>query len=144
MGLRREAPLCIDVSLCMFHHLEFSSFSNMEWGPFSRGDIGKVKTADWIPETVTIKSVASMEDFWGALEKEHPEYKAVYIDGGRTIQSFLKAGLMHRLNLTRIPTLLGEGIPLFYGTKVDLHHVSTKSYSNGFVTSTYDVKYDEK
>lgn len=94
---------------------------------------------------MTIKSVSSTEDFWKELEESNPHYKNVYIDGGRTIQSFLKAGLMHRLSLTRIPVLLGEGIPLFDGAlseQVDLDHVSTKSYSNGFVISTYDIHYD--
>ena len=37
----------------------------------------------------------------------------LYIDGGETIQAFLRAGEIHRLIVTRIPVLLGEGISLF-------------------------------
>lgn len=37
----------------------------------------------------------------------------LYIDGGQTIQSFLAADLIDELILTRIPILLGDGIPLF-------------------------------
>lgn len=37
----------------------------------------------------------------------------LYIDGGKTIQSFLKENLIDEMIITRIPILLGSGIPLF-------------------------------
>ncbi len=37
----------------------------------------------------------------------------LYIDGGLTIQSFLKEDLIDDMVITTIPVLLGEGIPLF-------------------------------
>jgi dihydrofolate reductase len=37
----------------------------------------------------------------------------IYVDGGITVQRFLRAGLIQRLIVTRVPVLLGEGIPLF-------------------------------
>lgn len=36
-----------------------------------------------------------------------------YVDGGRTVQSFLAAGLLTDLVITRVPVLIGQGIPLF-------------------------------
>jgi len=39
--------------------------------------------------------------------------KRLYVDGGRTIQEFLRAGLIDDLVVTQIPVLIGEGIPLF-------------------------------
>jgi dihydrofolate reductase len=73
-------------------------------------------------------------------------YCHAYVDGGKTIQAFLKAGLIHRMSLTRIPILLGDGIPLFSPGKgtnaLCLKHVSTKTYENGMVSSTYDVNYE--
>ena len=36
-----------------------------------------------------------------------------YVDGGRVIQSFLEEDLVDELIITRIPILLGDGIPLF-------------------------------
>ncbi len=40
-------------------------------------------------------------------------YKDLYIDGGKTIQSFLKEDLIDELCMTTIPVLLGGGSPLF-------------------------------
>ena len=37
----------------------------------------------------------------------------IYVDGGVTIQRFLQAGLIQRLVVTRVPVLIGSGIPLF-------------------------------
>jgi len=64
----------------------------------------------------------------------------VYLDGGITIQRFLRAGLVHRLTITRVPVLVGEGIPLFGKLPHDvrLRHVSTKPYRSGLVKSEYD------
>src|SRR5207302_8004404 len=37
----------------------------------------------------------------------------LYVDGGITIQGFLRAGLIQRLIITRVPVLIGSGVPLF-------------------------------
>jgi dihydrofolate reductase len=65
----------------------------------------------------------------------------LYVDGGITIQGFLRAGLVHRLIITRVPVLIGEGIPLF-GTlprDIRLQHVATQHYPSGLVKSEYRV-----
>ena len=64
-----------------------------------------------------------------------------YVDGGRTIQGFLRDGLIQRIVVTRIPVLLGRGIPLFGPLAGDvlLRHVATQSWPSGLVQSTYDV-----
>ena len=66
----------------------------------------------------------------------------VYLDGGITIQRFLRAGLVDRLVVTRVPVLLGEGIPLFGALPHDvlLRHVGTRSYPSGLVQSEYEVR----
>jgi dihydrofolate reductase len=65
----------------------------------------------------------------------------VYVDGGITIQGFLRAGLIQRLIITRIPVLLGAGIPLFGPAPRDIHfrHVGTRQYASGLVQSEYVV-----
>lgn len=65
----------------------------------------------------------------------------LYIDGGITIQEFLRAGLIQRLVVTRVPVLIGEGIPLF-GTlphDIKLQHVATRHYPSGLVQSEYQL-----
>ena len=65
----------------------------------------------------------------------------LYIDGGITIQRFLRAGLIQRLIITRVPVLIGDGIPLF-GTlpgDIRLRHIATKHYPSGLVSSEYQV-----
>ena len=65
----------------------------------------------------------------------------LYVDGGITIQRFLRAGLIQRLIITRVPVLIGEGIPLFGTLEKDilLRHISTKQYPSGLVSSEYEV-----
>ena len=65
----------------------------------------------------------------------------VYVDGGITVQEFLRAGQLHALTITRVPVLIGYGIPLFSGLPHDikLRHIGTRQYQSGLVTSQYEV-----
>jgi dihydrofolate reductase len=65
----------------------------------------------------------------------------LYIDGGITIQRFLRAGQIQRLIITRVPVLIGEGIPLFGALPRDirLRHVATRHYPSGLVQSEYEI-----
>ncbi len=65
----------------------------------------------------------------------------LYVDGGITIQRFLRAGLVQRLIITRVPVLIGEGVPLVGTLPRDmrLRHVATRHYPSGLVQSEYHV-----
>jgi dihydrofolate reductase len=65
----------------------------------------------------------------------------LYVDGGITIQEFLRLGLVERLIITRVPVLIGDGIPLFGALTRDvrLQHVATRQYPSGLVQSEYLV-----
>jgi dihydrofolate reductase len=67
--------------------------------------------------------------------------KHAYIDGGITVQRFLRARMIQRLIVTRVPVLIGEGIPLFGSLPQDmqLRHILTTSYPSGLVKSEYEV-----
>lgn len=66
----------------------------------------------------------------------------LYIDGGKTIQGFLREDLIHRLIITRVPILLGTGIPLFgpLSREIHLQHLETRPFANGLVQSHYEVR----
>jgi dihydrofolate reductase len=68
-------------------------------------------------------------------------FKHAYIDGGITIQRFLAAGLIDRLVMTRVPVLIGAGIPLFgpVPRDISLRHVATRCYNGGLVQSEYEI-----
>ena len=65
----------------------------------------------------------------------------VYVDGGLTIQQFLGGGLIDRIVVTRVPVLVGGGIPLFGALPADvlLQHVATHVLPGGAVQSEYVV-----
>ena len=50
----------------------------------------------------------------------------IYVDGGITVQNFLRAGLVQRLTITRVPVLIGEGIPLFSSLPHDVRAPSRR------------------
>ena len=68
-------------------------------------------------------------------------FQHAYVDGGVTIQSFLRAKLIQRLTITRVPVIIGTGIPLFGPTARDvmLKHIETRQYPSGLVKSEYEV-----
>src|SRR5687768_6679978 len=65
----------------------------------------------------------------------------LYVDGGDTIQRFMRAGLIDRLVITRVPVLIGEGISLFGAVSADvrLRHVETRTFPSGLVQSEYTI-----
>jgi len=66
-------------------------------------------------------------------------YKHLYIDGGVTVQSFLKEDLIDELIITVIPILLGGGIPLFgeLPKPMGFEHVKTEVFLNAVVQNHY-------
>ncbi|WP_439887247.1 dihydrofolate reductase family protein [Pseudomonas sp. MBLB4123] len=65
--------------------------------------------------------------------------KHLYIDGGQTIQGFLRAGLIQQLIITRVPILIGAGVALFGPLEQDIRwrHLGTRTFANGLVQSRY-------
>lgn len=75
---------------------------------------------------------------------ENEGYKHLYIDGGKTIQGFLKAGLIDEITITRIPVLLGSGISLFgeLNRTLPVRLIAVSGSDNGFVQVRYHVERD--
>ncbi len=69
-------------------------------------------------------------------------YWRLYIDGGKTIQSFFRKDLIDQLTITMIPVLLGDGVPLF-GTlpkHLEFKLASVKTVLGEMVCTTYRRK----
>ncbi len=66
-------------------------------------------------------------------------YENIYIDGGMTIQSFLKENLIDEIIITIIPILIGKGIKLFGDLNDDLHFTvkNTTVFKNGLIQNHY-------
>lgn len=69
-------------------------------------------------------------------------YFRLYIDGGRTVQDFLKNDLIDELRITKIPILLGGGFPLFNELNCEQEYelIHSKIYLKQIVQSHYRRK----
>ena len=74
---------------------------------------------------------------------ESEGHSHAYIDGGKTIQSFLDLRLIDEIILTHAPVILGEGIPLFGKTRqsIKLENSKAEAFPNDFVQLHYTVSY---
>jgi len=66
-------------------------------------------------------------------------YQNLYVDGGFTIQTFLAEDLIDEMIITRIPVLLGTGIPLFgeFTQRLHFKHKKTNILNEMLVQSHY-------
>jgi len=99
---------------------------------------GAIKPPKNLPTSVSFSSETPVE-LAGRLSAQGGAH--LYIDGGVTIAGFLAAGLIDEMTITRIPVILGEGIPLFHAIEKDipLTHIFTQAFDNGYVQSKYRV-----
>ena len=68
-------------------------------------------------------------------------FRHAYIDGGVTIQRFLAAGFIDRMIITKVPVLIGSGMPLFGPLPHDipLRHIASRTFKVGLVQDEYEV-----
>lgn len=67
--------------------------------------------------------------------------RGVYIDGGQVVRTFLRAGLVDEVTLSRVPVLIGEGKPLFGALPhdVDLQLLDNLTLGGGMTQTLYRV-----
>ncbi len=117
---------------------------DIDW-PYNRPVFVLSKTLETIPaeyydlaEVVKGSIPAILEDLF------QRGYSRLYIDGGTTIQSFLKEDLIDELIITTIPILLGGGAKLFstLPNELDFELVESKTFLNEIVQNHYRRKRD--
>jgi dihydrofolate reductase len=69
-------------------------------------------------------------------------HKHIYIDGGVTVQNFLKDNLIDEMIITVIPILLGDGTPLFgkLPKPIEFEYVKTEVFLDAIVQNHYRRK----
>ncbi len=95
-----------------------------------------------VPEPLASKVTIASQSPEGLMKDLAAQgLRRVYVDGGKIIQSFLRARLIADMIVTHVPVLLGSGIPLFGEQEEDiaLRHVSTTSFPSGLVQSKYEI-----
>ena len=103
---------------------------DMEW-PYKKPVFVLSNTMKTAPEGYQDKVELLKGDVSEILKTIHEKgHKNLYIDGGKTIQRFLKEGAIDEMTITVIPYLLGGGIPLFTDLPVPLRFecVESKNY----------------
>jgi dihydrofolate reductase len=77
-----------------------------------------------------------------ALAWRHDQ-RRLHVDGGRTIQGFLAAGLLAEITIIVIPVLLGEGRPLFTTLSTGdlwLTPLASRAFPFGFVQARWAIQ----
>lgn len=115
---------------------------NIEWPYFKPVYVlsTRMKT---IPKEYQDKAFLVNGSLSSILEEIHGKgHKHLYIDGGKTIQSFLKEGLIDSLVITQIPILLGGGISLFgdLPSPQEFQCTETKRFLNSIVQNRFERK----
>lgn len=111
-----------------------------EW-PYTKPVFVLSTTLD--PSTIERDDVTVHRNIDAALEAfAEAGFTNAYVDGGATIQNFLRLGLIDSLILSYAPVLIGSGARLFgeLVTDVDLEFVYTKTLPAGFVQTKYLVR----
>ena len=109
--------------------------------PYDRDVFVLSTNANLIPDSLKGKAtVLSMRPRELLAHLSTLGFSNIYVDGGKVIQSFLREDCIDELTITRVPVLIGNGIPLFGDLDIDLqfNHIQSDVYSNGLVKSHYE------
>ncbi|KEQ16737.1 dihydrofolate reductase family protein [Endozoicomonas numazuensis] len=115
---------------------------DVDW-PYSKPVFVLSSTLKGIPVEYQDKAELVSGSLEEVVETLHRKgFNNLYIDGGKTVQSFLQADMIDEMIITRVPILLGDGIPLFGSLPehMTFEHVSTKVLLDAMVQSHYQRK----
>ncbi len=111
--------------------------------PYSKPVFVLSNTLDRVPAEFADKAEIIKGPLPTVLKTLHArKYTQLYIDGGKTVQSFLSEDLIDEMIITRIPILLGGGARLFgsLAAPLELEHVHSEVLAGALVQSHYRRK----
>jgi dihydrofolate reductase len=115
---------------------------DVEW-PYTLPVFVMSNTLTALPDEYRDKAEIVKGSLQGILDQIHQRgYTQLYIDGGATVQSFLKEDLIDEIIITTIPILLGGGTPLFaeLPQELEFEHLASERYPNTLVQNHYRRK----
>ena len=115
---------------------------DMDW-PYTLPVFVLSNKLDSVPADLKNKVVLVSGPLSEILDQIHKKgYTRLYIDGGVTVQNFLKEDLIDELIITTIPILLGGGIPLFgeLPKAMEFEHVESVLFLDALVQDSYRRK----
>ena len=127
--------------------MEMISSMNLTPEQWPYGDVRIVVLSNTVkepPENLRGKIEMYSGDIQDLIIKlENSGFKHAYIDGGSTITSFINLKLIDEMIITKVPVLLGEGIPLFgkINQNVKLENSKAAAFPNDFIQVKYSVNY---
>lgn len=111
----------------------------IDW-PYSKPVFVLSNTMTSVPEGYEDKVFLVKGPLKEVLEQIHAKgFMNLYIDGGVTIQNFLKEDLIDEMIITTIPVLLGGGSPLFGNIEspLDFKCVKTETFLDAIVQNHF-------
>ena len=115
---------------------------DMDW-PYTKPVFVLSDTLDNIPKKYENNAQLVQGTLKEILEQIHKNgYHRLYIDGGVTIQRFLKEDLIDEMIITIIPMVLGGGVPLFGDLSEVLRFecIHSQVFKNGIVQNHFQRK----
>lgn len=115
---------------------------DIDW-PYKKPVFVLSNTLSKIPESHKGKAFLAKGSLTEILEHIHQKgYHRLYIDGGTTIQSFLKEDLIDEMLITVIPIVLGGGSPLFSELPkgMEFEFIDSKVFLNQLTQNHYKRK----
>jgi dihydrofolate reductase len=133
-----------DIDLIVMGRGTFEKVMDLDPWPYPKPTIVLSKSLNSAALPARLKDKVQFLDLTpqALMQKISKEENArIYVDGGQTIQSFLRSGLIDDLVITQVPVLLGKGRTLFGDLEDDipLALVASRSFASGLVQSKYRV-----
>lgn len=83
-----------------------------------------------------------MDDAVDIIQRER--FLNVWVDGGKTVSSFLRRGLISEMILSTVPIAISSGIALFQGLENDVKlEIVASEVLDNLLATKYRVIYDE-